>query len=57
MVRFLVEEGKADVTLRDSDGEIAADLALHEGHSDVVQYLKPLTELALAKSYEAAARK
>jgi ankyrin repeat protein len=39
VVRALVEEGHADLTLKDESGETALDKAKSENKTDVVEYL------------------
>jgi ankyrin repeat protein len=43
LVKFLVSKG-ADPWVKDRTGRIALDRALYAGHTDVIDFLRPLTE-------------
>jgi len=40
IVKYLVEEGKAEVDKADNEGGTAVDLAKHRGHEEIFTYLK-----------------
>ena len=40
LVKFLVEKGQADIHVKNNEGKTALDIAMENGHSEVVEYLK-----------------